>query len=79
MTIELIETTERLLFKLLLMFSSGNIAKGNENRIAGMVMGFIERFKLLVTEIRNIFWFAAAVVVISTRRIEVLTHGLPED
>ena len=79
MAVELIKTAQCLIFKLLLMFASSNIAKGNKNGITRVIMGLVERFKLFVTEVRNICWFTATVVVISTCGVEMLAHGLPQD
>ena len=79
MAVKLIKTAQCLLFKLLLMFGSGNIAKGNKNGITRVIMGLVERFKLFVTEVRNICWFTATVIVISTCGVEMLAHGLPQD
>jgi len=48
MAVQVIKAMQGLLFKVLLMLSRRNIAKGDENSIAGVIVSLIEGFKLFV-------------------------------
>ena len=78
MAIELAEVAQGIFFKQLLMGCRWNITKGNENRVARVVVGLVEGFELLLGQVGNIAWLAATVVVIGGGRVEMLAHGLPE-
>ena len=78
MAIQFIKTTQGILLKTCLMLCGRNITKGDKNGIAGMVMGFVKRLKLVVAKIGNICRLSATVVVVGAGGVEVLAHGLPE-
>ena len=60
------------------MIGRGNVAKGQKYRIARVVVHPVKVQKLVIAEVGNVCWIAAAVVVIGVGWVQVFTQRLPE-
>ena len=78
MAVEFVKSGECLVLKTCLMFLCRNIAKGDKNGVARMIMGFVKRFKLLVTEVGNVSGLTTTIVMIGAGWVQMLAQSLPK-
>ena len=76
--VKFVKPTQGLVFETCLMFLCRNIAKGDKNSVARMIMGFVKRFKLLVAEIGNVSGLTATIVMLGAGWVQVLAQSLPK-
>ena len=74
---QFLKAVQRSLFKHALVLASGDIAKGHEDSIAGVIVAAVEGLQLLVAQVGDVFWVAAAVVVIGAGGEQVFTQLAP--
>ena len=77
MAVELFKAAQSIFFKAGLMLGGGNITKGDKNSVAWVIVSSVKRLKLFEAKVRDICRVTAAIIVVSTGGIEMLTHGLP--
>ena len=75
--IESLELSQGARLEHRLVFGRGNVTKGHENRVTGVVVAAVEVPELIVTQVRNVLGVAAAVVVIGGGGENVLAQGIP--
>ena len=61
------------------MFSCRDIAKGQENSIAGVIVLGVKIAKLLITQVRNMCGVATTVEVVGVAREKFIAQSVPQN
>ena len=72
------ETRQGLILKALLQLIHGQVAKGHEHRITGVVMAAIKCQQIVISKIGYAVRLSPTVIVVSGCRKQVACQGLPE-
>ena len=78
-SLERLKTLQDRRFENLLMGLRGNVAEGQKNCVAGVVVLGVEVPQFLVGEVGYVFRIAAAVEVIGVRRKQLVTESVPKN
>ena len=70
--------TQCFFFKHALMHTCLNIAKRHKDSIGRVIVAAVERLQLRVSQVRNMLWIAATVVVIGAGRKKVFAQCAPQ-
>ena len=78
-SLQRIKTLQHLCLKNVLVRFGADVAKGEEYRVAGVVVLGVEVPQLLVTQIRDVLRVAAAVEVVGVGRKQLVAQPIPQD